>query len=128
MMARGGSADVTAADHPLADRFVDRVLLMPDGCWQWTGSLVQKGYGQIRQKGKGLRAHRVAYEMFVGTIPQGMFIHHKCRNRGCVNPAAQNARKTHCDRGHAFDYSYPGRNKRACSTCHRQRVRRSVAA
>lgn len=128
-------------DHDLLDRLTDRVMLMPDGCWQWTGSLVQKGYGQIKQDSKGLRAHRVMYEWMIGPIPDGLHLNHKCRNRGCVNPdhletvtisentlhhesqanAAKNLRKTHCIRGHEFTllntYWYPGRNKRACRIC-----------
>ncbi len=64
----------------------------PDECWEWTGSK-RGGYGQFMVKsfGRGncLRspAHRVAYELARGAIPEGLLIDHLCRNRGCVNPA-----------------------------------------
>lgn len=43
------------------------------------------GYGQIHSSGKTVYAHRVAYELQHGPIPDGMFILHKCDNRKCVN-------------------------------------------
>lgn len=44
------------------------------------------GYGQIHLNGKTVYAHRVAYELAKGSIPEGMFILHSCDNRKCVNP------------------------------------------
>jgi hypothetical protein len=44
------------------------------------------GYGQFRFEGKILRAHRVAYELEVGPIPEGMKLLHSCDNRRCVKP------------------------------------------
>lgn len=63
-----------------------------DGCWEWTASKNKFGYGQIAAgttaagKKKVLGAHRVAYEMTYGPIPEGLDIDHACRNRGCVKP------------------------------------------
>lgn len=55
----------------------------PDtGCWNWTGAKVRGGYGG---HGSG-RAHRVAWELLVGAIPEGHDLHHLCGNRLCVNP------------------------------------------
>lgn len=60
------------------------------GCWEWTGSKKPAGYGQISiPTPKGaypLYAHRVAYEIYKGPIPDGYETDHLCRNRGCVNP------------------------------------------
>ena len=56
-------------------------------CWEWTASKRHKGYGQTRFMGRGGRkAHRVAWEITNGEIPNGLFVLHKCDNPGCVNP------------------------------------------
>lgn len=58
-----------------------------NGCWNWTGCCAN-GYGRFRIDGKLLLTHRVAYELFVGKIPDGLLIRHKCKqNHKCVNPA-----------------------------------------
>ena len=55
-------------------------------CWIWMRGLNADGYGQTNKRGKNVRSHRVAYEMFVGLIPDGLQIDHLCRVRRCVNP------------------------------------------
>ena len=57
-----------------------------DGCHLWTACLDQAGYGQFNAGVKTVRAHRFAYELAVGPIPDGLFIDHLCRVRSCVNP------------------------------------------
>lgn len=73
-------------DWPKAEaRFwskVDRT----ETCWLWTGTVLAKGYGQFSLRGRLLRAHRVAYLVLVGPIPDGMQVEHRCRVRRCVNP------------------------------------------
>lgn len=64
-----------------------RTIRTHRGCWQWTGSLNNQGYSQLRHEGKTRSGHRVIYELFVGPIPDGLQIDHLCRNRACVNPA-----------------------------------------
>jgi hypothetical protein len=56
------------------------------GCWNWTGSVNEKGYGRLSVNGKPRRAHRLAYEHMIGEIPQGLELDHLCKNRRCVNP------------------------------------------
>ena len=56
------------------------------GCWEWNGYIRKDGYANFRVGDKKLNAHRVAYELFVGPIPDGMEIDHLCYNRKCVNP------------------------------------------
>jgi len=56
-------------------------------CWNWTGRLDAGGYGRFSIKGIWNKAHRVSYERFNGTIPDGLLVRHRCNNRRCVNPA-----------------------------------------
>lgn len=55
-------------------------------CWEWQGSLNQDGYGRMRINKKKVMCHRVSYELFVGPIPSGKIICHRCDNPRCVNP------------------------------------------
>jgi hypothetical protein len=59
-------------------------------CWVWIGSRDRKGYGRTSVKlnghARGLWAHRVSFEFFVGAIPYGWQLDHVCRNPSCINP------------------------------------------
>lgn len=70
----------------LDERFASKYFVAPDGCWLWTASVNWKNYGMLGHNGKVKKAHRVSYELYVGTIPEGMHIDHLCRQRSCVNP------------------------------------------
>jgi hypothetical protein len=77
---------------PLAERFWPKVAKGGrNECWPWTGrSTDGKRYGLIRAGRHGtpmLRAHRAAYELCVGAIPDGMHVCHRCDNPPCCNPA-----------------------------------------
>jgi hypothetical protein len=63
------------------DRFTDKTS--PSGCWLWTRAKNAKGYGIFY----GGLVHRAAYSRFVGPIPDGQYVLHKCDNRACCNPA-----------------------------------------
>ncbi|MCC6716844.1 MAG: HNH endonuclease [Acetobacteraceae bacterium] len=65
----------------------------PDECWEWRGGLKQNGYGQIsadpeshERVGRKLYAHRVAFALAFGSIPDGLHVLHRCDNPACVNP------------------------------------------
>jgi len=66
-----------------------RFVIVDDGngtCWPWGGAERGNGYGSFWDGEKSVRAHRFAYETFVGPVPEGMELDHVCRNRRCVNP------------------------------------------
>jgi hypothetical protein len=129
----------------LEDRFMSKVVWNgdEDECWIWEGNKTSTGYGRFRVGEKQVGAHRVAYELFVGPIPESFDVDHVkargCRSRACVNPAhleavthrentlrggnpaAINARKSHCKRGHPLSgenlYVQPSSGKRQCRAC-----------
>lgn len=57
------------------------------GCRIWLGKLSRKGYAMIWRGGRHRIAPRVAYEVWVGPIPEGKMICHHCDNRACIEPA-----------------------------------------
>lgn len=71
----------------LSERFWAKVN-KTESCWLWTGAKLKSGgYGSIRINRQAKRAHRVAYELLVGQIPEGMILRHSCDTPLCVNPA-----------------------------------------
>ncbi len=72
---------------PEGERFWGKVQ-KSDGCWQWTGHQSQDGYGQFKEcidgVAKSVRAHRKAWELTNGAIPDGLLVLHHCDNRLCV--------------------------------------------
>ena len=66
--------------------FFKKVKVMPSGCHEWQGSLNGRGYGSLGIKYATRKAHRVAWELAYGLIPDGMSVLHTCDNRRCVNP------------------------------------------
>jgi hypothetical protein len=103
-------------------------------------------YGYIRVDGKTVKATRYGYAALVGPIPEGLQLDHLCRVRRCVRPdhlelvtsrenslrgigpAAINARKTHCSKGHPYDaentaiYEGDGKRHRYCKQCNRDKA------
>lgn len=72
--------------RPLAERFWEKVDKSGD-CWIWTAALDRHGYGGFAMNKTTVRAHRVAYELTKGAIPEKYDLDHLCRNPACVNPA-----------------------------------------
>jgi hypothetical protein len=128
------------------DRFLQRVDLTVDNCWEWTGTLTKAGYGRHYVPGRRfVAAHRWSYEWFVGPIPDELVIDHLCRNRACVRPDhleavtneenirrgdltgyAWRRRLKSCPQGHAYDEantiwspSSNGEPVRRCRECRR---------
>lgn len=73
----------------LAERFARYVLRdeNPNVCWLWLGARTNHGYGHLYRRGDGsIRAHRLAWELAYGSIPDGLLVLHRCDHRHCVNP------------------------------------------
>lgn len=70
-------------------RFWNKVIISdPEECWNWTAGTQSQGYGSFGiAPGKIALAHRLAYELENGEIPDGMCVMHTCDNRLCCNPA-----------------------------------------
>lgn len=64
---------------------LSRVKKTDSGCWEWQQSKYS-GYGRLVKEKKSWPAHVYSYTAFVGPIPKGLQINHKCHNRCCVNP------------------------------------------
>lgn len=69
--------------------WINNCEITDSGCWVWRFAKNRDGYGTLYKsiEKKAYRAHRYAYELFVGPIPHGLEIRHQCFNRACVNPA-----------------------------------------
>lgn len=132
---------------PFEERYARLAFPEPNtGCFIWMGALNWNGYGKMRvgyasEGTHGMQyAHIVAYEHFVGPVPKGLVLDHKCRMRCCVNPdhlepvthienvrrgtisesnKARGLARTNCKRGHPL--SGPNlnlyRGVRLCRIC-----------
>jgi len=56
------------------------------GCWIWSSLTDDSSYGRLRIDGNQISAHRFSYSEFVGEIPEGLCVCHKCDIPSCVNP------------------------------------------
>lgn len=56
------------------------------GCWEWQGFRDTNGYGRLNIKNVPVLAHRVAWEIFRGTITPEQHVLHRCDNPRCVRP------------------------------------------
>ena len=77
-------------NHTTEERFWAKVNKdAPNGCWLWTACIVSGGYGIFRFEDRGQAAHRIAWKLLIGPIPNGLQICHNCPggdNPACVNP------------------------------------------
>lgn len=126
-------------------RLASHLFGSPEECWGWPGAKI-KGHGVMARRMKNYYVHRISWTHFHGPIPPYMTIDHVCRNEACFNPgpkhlecvtskvnslrgtgpAAQNARKTHCKRGHPLsgDNLYEYKGIRNCKKCRAEACKR----
>ena len=57
-----------------------------DECWEWKASRHPKGYGMFRFNRMSAYAHRIAWMLVYGQIPEGLYVCHRCDNPPCCNP------------------------------------------
>ncbi|HZC05463.1 MAG TPA: HNH endonuclease signature motif containing protein [Ktedonobacterales bacterium] len=126
------------------ERFWSRVEKAPepDGCWIWQGRLTPNGYGFLSVRTKPITAHRYAYTLTYGALPDDVELIHRCDEKRCVRPEhlelADRAiisqrywsTVTHCSHGHPRTpentYTTP-KGDHLCRLCHNDRIRRYKA-
>lgn len=130
------SVKLTAYGDSLPQRLASKVVMDGGllGCWLWQANIDIYGYAIVKVDGKNRKAHRVAYELFIGPIPEGHDADHLCRVRHCVNPlhiepvtSAENQRrglngvlKVECRNGHPYtekNVRLDSRGRRRCVLC-----------
>jgi hypothetical protein len=119
-------------------RLWSKTIFCDTGCWLFTGSHTDEGYGRIRLGNTIRFVHRAAYEFIVGEIPDGLVLDHLCRSRDCWNPdhlepvtervnilrglgiTALEARRDRCPAGHEYSTKLTKRGGRVCLKCRRK--------
>lgn len=90
MYLREPKALARVKDPAVKKRFVSKLLVVGPGsvkgCWLWTGSRDSQGYGKFRLNGNAVPAHRAAYAIYIGDIPEGMTVHHEYTPPGHDGP------------------------------------------
>ncbi len=127
---------------PRETSFWESLEIIDGGCWEWTKCRNNRGYGRVQWEGRARMAHRVAWELICGEIPEGVFVCHSCDNRICCKPdhlflgthednmadmmaKGRKPRKPYCANGHALvgdnvrinGYDKKGNPTRACRIC-----------
>jgi len=74
-----------------SQNLIERVKIDENGCWIWQGALKKPGcrslpYGWVTFRNRHMNAHRAAWIVNYGDIPDGMVVCHRCDVPACVNP------------------------------------------
>lgn len=135
----------TEKQYEILKRRLEQKSHREGDCLIFHSSVQPNGYGQMWNGNRPEQAHRIAYRIAFGEIPEGKEIDHKCRNRACINPEhlqavthkrnmhlsetvmGDNYRKTHCKRGHPLsgeNLRLESDGRRQCRSCDQIRYQR----
>ena len=83
-----------------AEYLMGRVVVLPKGCWEWTGAKSKDGYGILRVEGKQVVARRIFWLMFRSEIQEGQVLRQRlkpprCIGHLCCNPDHLEIRDVH---------------------------------
>ena len=128
---------MTPADLPA--NMTSKITEDEHGCWIWKGARAKNGYGSVGYKGKVWSAHRLAYTLLIGPVPDGLVLDHAvCGVKACCRPdhlepvtnqeniRRDRARITHCPAGHEYtpdNIVWNHGTRRNCRKCHGERAR-----
>ena len=82
----GGRPITSNQPENIRGRIKKNTVRAPNGCWEWQRKINNEGYGIITILQKSEFAHRAAYRVFIGEIPNDKILRHKCDNSRCCNP------------------------------------------
>ncbi len=86
---KAAASRANGASHvrPIAARMAEYTAPVASGCIEWARYRDRAGYGVVRHEGRNIKAHRMAWTLAHGPIPDGLFVLHRCDNPPCVNVA-----------------------------------------
>lgn len=74
------------SDSELRQRILAKISIDARGCWNMPGGTLGDGYAALWDGSRQTLAHRTSHEVFIGPIPDGLNVLHRCDNRRCANP------------------------------------------
>lgn len=77
---------ISGTRRAMRERFLEKISEDENGCWLWQACRFPNGYGALQVDRKKVGAHRISHEIFIGPIPAGRMVLHRCDVPACVNP------------------------------------------
>jgi len=121
-------------DDKTLERFMNKVLILENECWEWISQKDGRGYGRFSYNGRPVISHRLSYEHFVGPFDLKLQIDHLCHFTSCVNPDHlepvtnfENTRRAAIYRHEQLDHKYDPHHfglRVRCLVCYTEERRR----